>query len=591
METLLLYLIKSGALMALFFCGYHFLLRRETFFNANRWFLLSGLFISITLPLLFIKKVVWVEAPQFTPEQLTALSQTVIPQQITAPASSPPDWTQVIIAAYLIICGLLTAKVIANVISLFRLLHKQQVIKAGTFSLVDLNKNVAPFSFFNYIVYNSALYSNEELESILNHEKVHSSQKHSVDVLIMKIFSILFWFNPFIWLYKKAVIQNLEYIADRKAVRETHDKRVYQFALLRAVTQPNCLSITNNFNQSLIKKRIVMLNKNQSKNRNLWKYALILPLLTAFMLYFQVKVIAQQKQVTIAVGKAFPGTLISSRDHFNFVIDKNTSDKEIRNETKKLKNYGATLKVSKVKRNSNGEIIGIKINYKDADSSIQKHVEGKEPISPIYFSKNDDFTGFGEPKHIAYISRHNEDGDKEEYNEDFTFSFNDDEAPEAPEPPEAAEFPEAPEPPEGFSYEFNNDDKVIVKSITGKDGQTIVMVNGKVVADVDVDKIMADMAPIIVDGETVFAGGDKMNGKKAIVIKTKELRNKAKEAMKHAKIQMEQVEVQREARGEMQKNFQEMKEEQQAQMQKMKAEMDAMRAELEKAKAEIKKQK
>lgn len=590
METLLLYLIKSGALIALFYCGYHFLLRRETFFNGNRWFLLSGLFISITLPLLFIKKIVWVEAPKFTREQLTALSQTMIPDQVATPAPQPIDWSQLIIAGYLIICGLLTAKVIANVISLFRLLHRQQAVKTGTFTLVDLNKDVAPFSFFNYIVYNSSLYSDEELESILNHEKVHSSQKHSIDVLVMKIFSILFWFNPFIWLYKKAVIQNLEYIADRKAVRVTTDKRIYQFALLRAVTQPNCLSITNNFNQSLIKKRIVMLNKNQSKNRNLWKYALILPLLVAFMLYFQVKVIAQQKAPATAFH-SFSGSNATDPDYFNFTIDKNTSDKEIKNESKRLKVYGATLKVSKVKRNSKGEIIAIKINYKDKSSSIEKHVNGDEPISPIYFSKNDDFTGFGQPqKRIAiFRDRHDEEGE-DHYDEDFSFSFNDDEAPEAPEPPEPGEEPEAPEPPMDFKFDFDTDN-VIVKSITGKDGKTVVTVNGKVVADVDVDKIMSDMAPIVVDGETLFVGGGKDNGKKAIVIKTKEIKEKAKRAMKQARIQMEQAEIQKESSEDMRESFEEMKAQQKEQMQKMKAEMDAMKAELEKAKAEIRKQK
>ncbi|AWI26955.1 M56 family metallopeptidase [Flavobacterium pallidum] len=588
METLLLYLIKSGALMALFYCGYHLLLRQDTFFNANRWYLLGGLFISTTLPLFFIRKVVWVDAPKFTTEQLTALSQTAMPQQVKIPVEPATDWTQMLLYLYIIICGALTLKVIANVISLFRLLHKQEVVRNGTFAFVDLNKNVAPFSFFNYIVYNSALYSEEELQSILNHEKVHSSQKHSVDVLLMKIFSILFWCNPFIWLYKKAVLQNLEYIADRKAISETHDKRIYQFALLRAVTQPNCLSITNNFNQSLIKKRIVMLNKKQSKNRNLWKYALILPLLVAFMLYFQVKVIAQQKQAPIVADKSFSGQH-ADPDHFNFVIDKNTSDEEIKNETKRLKKYGATLKVSKVKRNSDGEIIAVKINYKDKTSAIEKHVNGKEPIEPIYFSKNKDFTGFGEPQKRFAMMKERRNGDEEgDYDEDFSFSFNDNEAPEAPEPPESIEAPEAPEPMD-FNFDFNNDN-VIVKSITGKDGKTIVTVNGKVVADVDVDKIMADMAPIVLDGETVYAGSGK-SGKKAIVIKTKELKEQAKRAMRQAKIQMEQADMQRESSEDMKADFQEMKAQQQEQMQKMKAEMDAMRAELEKAKAEIKKQK
>ncbi|WP_181248480.1 M56 family metallopeptidase [Flavobacterium magnum] len=589
METLLLYLIKSGALMALFFCGYQLLLRRETFFDANRWYLLAGLFASVSLPLLYVKKIVWIEAPKFTAAQLTALSESVGKQAMQQPAMQAIDWAAITWYVYLAVCLVLTVKVMANIISLFRLLHRQRAVKMGTFTLVDLDRDVAPFSFFNYIVYNSARYSDDELQSILNHEKVHSRERHSIDVLVMKVFSIIFWFNPFVWLYKKAVLQNLEYIADRKAVSQLHDKRAYQMALLRAVTLPNYLSITNNFNQSLIKKRIVMLNKNQSKNRNLWKYALMLPLLAAFMLYFQVKVIAQQKQVQVTADQPFSGQH-NDPDHFNFVIDRNTSDAEIKQEIQRLKALGATLKISRVKRNSKGEIIAVKINYKDKNSSIEKYVNGTAAIDPIYFSKNDDFTGFGQPeKRIAITTHRSED---EEDNGIFTFSFNDDEAPEAPELPEAPEAPEAPEPLDPLDFKFDFDqNNVIVKSVTGKDGKTVVTVNGKVVADVDVDKIMADMAPIIIDGETISLGGGDSKGKKAIIIKSKEMRNKAKQAMDYAKIQREQGDIQREAAEEMRSSFEEMKVQQREQMQKMKAEMDAMRAELEKTRAEIKKQK
>ena len=93
------------------------------------------------------------------------------------------------------------------------------------------------------------------------------------------------------------MIQNLEYIADQKASQLIDDKKVYQKALLKVVTHQNCLSITNHFYQSLIKKRIVMLNKNQSHKRNSWKYALILPALVAFILLFQIKVIAQEREI------------------------------------------------------------------------------------------------------------------------------------------------------------------------------------------------------------------------------------------------------------------------------------------------------
>jgi hypothetical protein len=98
-----------------------------------------------------------------------------------------------------------------------------------------------------------------------------------------------------VWLYKKAVLQNLEFIADSEASKKISDKKAYQLTLLKITTQENCVVLTNHFYQSLIKKRIVMLNKNQSNKRNYWKYAVVLPLLGAFVFFFQVEVVAQEK--------------------------------------------------------------------------------------------------------------------------------------------------------------------------------------------------------------------------------------------------------------------------------------------------------
>jgi hypothetical protein len=111
-----------------------------------------------------------------------------------------------------------------------------------------------------------------------------------------------------VWLYKKAIVQNLEFIADSEASKNLSDKKAYQLTLLKITTHENCVAITNHFYQSLIKKRIIMLNKNQSDKRNSWKYVTILPLLGAFLFLFQVKIVAQEK-----VTKSEPIDLTSFR--------------------------------------------------------------------------------------------------------------------------------------------------------------------------------------------------------------------------------------------------------------------------------------
>ncbi|MFY8010151.1 MAG: peptidase M56, partial [Flavobacterium sp.] len=186
METLFINLLKSSALIAAFYLAYHFLVRKETFFNSNRWFLLTGLFTALLLPWFNITKVVYVEKPKIALVDLVAYSSqnsTATPQ---VPVAEPFDWMSLVWIAYLAIALFLLARIVINFTSLFRMLHNQQKTKKEAFTLVDLNQNIAPFSFFNYIVYNSSLYTAEELQSILLHEKVHSREKHSFDVMVAK---------------------------------------------------------------------------------------------------------------------------------------------------------------------------------------------------------------------------------------------------------------------------------------------------------------------------------------------------------------------------------------------------------------------
>jgi len=622
METLILYLLKSSGLIAMFYLAYYFLLRKETFFTSNRWFLLAGLVTSLLLPFFTIKKVIYVDKPKINLTDIVSYTNVTPSTSTTVPAVEAFDWLQIIWVSYIIIASLLVIKIIFNLISLFQMLYQQQKVKKERFTYVDLNHDIAPFSFFNYIVYNSELYTQEELQSILLHEKIHSQEFHSLDVIITKLFTIIFWFNPFIWLYKKAIAQNLEYIADQKAVAQLEDAKVYQRALLKVVSNQNCLSITNNFYQSLIKKRIVMLNKNQSNKRNSWKYVLIIPALLCFVLLFQIKTIAQERALQ---------ELKSKQGEVSLVIDKNSSEEELKKEAKRIKEeHGVTLKYSKIKRNSNGEITGIKVEYKDKNGNKGvSQVNGKEPITPIHFYKNGESIGFGKAKSVRIIANGTAMnlGDDIAFNfldsipeiKDFDFNF-DFEVPEVSEVPEVPEAPEAPETPETTTKKEFRKSSVIIK----KDGdkKPTVIINGKIVTDEKEAEEM--MKKIGGNGKAFYFNSDDDT---EIVINEKELSELNDKAMAKAKVYMRkmkpemkiQIEKQKDlVRKEMEKVKEEMErikpemekarreQEQESpdlekaraemiqakeEMLKAKAEMDAARAELEKAKAALKKQK
>ncbi|MBZ4040753.1 M56 family metallopeptidase [Flavobacterium hibisci] len=358
MEALFIYIAKSSGLVILFYCAYHFLLRKETFFNSNRWFLLVGLITSIVLPFFVYTKIIWVDPAPITNLNLSQLNILQTPEK----ESFEINRNYIILLIYSIGFIAFLLKFAIDFYSLHAILKGKKIQQQADYKFIDVNDNISPFSYFRNIVYNSSMYTVSELENILEHEKVHSDQNHTIDVLISRFFCMVFWFNPIIWFYKKAIVQNLEFIADKEAAKKISDKRSYQYTLLKITTHENCVAITNHFYQSLIKKRIVMLNKNQSKKRNSWKYYAILPALVAFVVLFQIETIAQEKASNI-IEKINPDEVQSVNV---LTIDKNTTDAEIDQRVKTLKEkFNISAVVSKLKRNSNNEITSVNIDLKD----------------------------------------------------------------------------------------------------------------------------------------------------------------------------------------------------------------------------------
>lgn len=391
METISIYLLKCSGLLALFFISYYGLLRKETFFNSNRWFLLSGLLTSAVLPLLVYTKIIWV-APKTSNFDYTTIPFTTMVEQKSIWEYMP----LIALLLYGIVITLLAAKLLYDFYSLKQLLKGKVSRYQADYRLVDTKENLAPFSFFKTIVYNSELYNASELENILEHEKVHSDQNYTIDVLIARVFCIIFWFNPFIWLYKKAILQNLEFIADSEATKKLTDKKAYQITPLKITTQENCVAITNHFYQSLIKKRIVMLNKNQSRKRNSWKYAAVLPALGALVLLFQINVVAQEKPQEVKEASVMDNSDFKMALHVTAL----STEKELNSEKEYFeKEYDLVMRFSGIKTNSSNEITAINVALKDNKGTEKEHhIEGNKAIDPfnIYFErKNGVLTDFG----------------------------------------------------------------------------------------------------------------------------------------------------------------------------------------------------
>ncbi|WP_434035267.1 M56 family metallopeptidase [Formosa sp. 4Alg 33] len=365
------YLIKASAVICIFYSCYILLLQKETFFTANRWFLLSGLLITVLLPFVVI------------PIYINEIPQTLDLSQFTTvePTSQTSSLSWTTIASVIYITGVVffLIRFIIECLSLNLFMKSQNIKSEGGFNISETTQDTPPFSFFKTIVYNPSQFTDTELTHIINHEKVHARDYHSVDILISKLATIVFWCNPFIWLYKKALIQNLEFIADYKSIQQTHSTKTYQNVLLKSSVLTHQMPLTTNFYNSLIKKRILMLNTSKSKPIRVLKYVVIAPLLLAFLMSFNTKTVYKTDNATSAISNIDDTEIIG-------LITKDHSEEQLNAMISTFEAQHITLIIKNVKRNTSNEIKSISIEAKSKDQKVNYNIDSEAPIAPIKIS-------------------------------------------------------------------------------------------------------------------------------------------------------------------------------------------------------------
>lgn len=138
-------------------------------------------------------------------------------------------------------------------------------------------ENISPFSFWTNIYFNPRLHPEEEYEKIFMHEQVHVGQLHSLDVLFSEIFLAFFWYNPLCWMIRKSIQENLEFIADQQVLASGINIKNYQYSLIQTSALSTHSQLRNHFNFKNLKKRIIMMNKQQSSKASFGSYFLIVP--------------------------------------------------------------------------------------------------------------------------------------------------------------------------------------------------------------------------------------------------------------------------------------------------------------------------
>lgn len=295
------YSLHVAILLAVCLLFYKLLLQKETYYNLNRWILLGCLMLAFVLPVIQVPQKISLmsvflkqdNTSLVTPDnpikdRNEILQQNVIREQSAASVVQPNagpqlnkiDFIKWSVWLYWAGCVVFAANFLLQIIILLYQAYKKPVIRDGNYRIVEIDEDKAPCSFGNNIFINPAKYDWETYKQILLHEKVHIQQGHTFDLIIAELMLVMQWFNPFAWRYRTEVENNLEFLTDDAIIHQHKvEAEAYQLSLLKVSVPNYAMHITTNYNQSLLKKRILMMNAKRSNIHTSWKYFMLAPLL------------------------------------------------------------------------------------------------------------------------------------------------------------------------------------------------------------------------------------------------------------------------------------------------------------------------
>ena len=181
---------------------------------------------------------------------------------------------------YILMSGMVIASIRIGfqLVSIYKNINKYEIKSQGKYKFVLIDQYYSTHSFFNYIFVQKSEFKKKRMDGVILHEQVHADQKHSIDLLFIGVLSILQWFNPFIYLFKRALVETHEFQADQAVISQGIDKNRYQQLLLAHARSVVITGLTSSFNQSIIKNRLKMMNKIKSSNKVIFKYLMIFPI-------------------------------------------------------------------------------------------------------------------------------------------------------------------------------------------------------------------------------------------------------------------------------------------------------------------------
>jgi len=287
MDTLITYLVATTISSGIFYISYVLLLRKEALFRFNRIYLLSGMAVSYLFPLITFFPFQLI-ASLFNQGNAGLLKTFTLPTiEISANTESNPLFIKVLSFIYLIGLLIFTVRLIIRISGIYKL-KTQSEPKNGEKTNIHWSKSdIPPFSFFGRMYLPETLKNTSQANEIIRHELIHINSLHSYDILFTQVMQILFWFNPFIPLIEVALREIHEFEADKAVIDGGTDPVAYTKILFGQDKAAQAVILGNNFNYSLIKRRLTMFYKKSTRFARL-KAALVLPVAVCSVLIYSV---------------------------------------------------------------------------------------------------------------------------------------------------------------------------------------------------------------------------------------------------------------------------------------------------------------
>jgi len=295
------YLVKSGLCLLVMLTAYRLLLEKEKMLRFNRLYLLFSLIFSFTVP--FVRMPDRLQPIHMTNEWAAAAPG--IATQITAannnhgqvlPATQPIQLTTICWICYSLVTAVLLFRFFRNLYLIHRCISRNRQIRLDAARLVLVPENIVIHTFYKTIFTNEALYTAEGLEEeVLTHELAHVRQLHTLDILFVEVLRLLFWFNPLVLLYRRAIQLNHEFLADEAVTQAYKDPKKYQYLLLNKMMPAAHAAFSSPLNYKITKKRLIMITTTANTTSILLKKLTIAPLLIGALFLFSTGMKAQDQ--------------------------------------------------------------------------------------------------------------------------------------------------------------------------------------------------------------------------------------------------------------------------------------------------------